>query len=100
MDTISLPSVQLSRNRAPRRQMNGSGGRCHTMAASAVQSAWNRNVRRSRKWAEDGMTVRASCTVVLVLLFSPALSQDIDEVRARQLAALIIEKGAVEQYCG
>jgi hypothetical protein len=46
------------------------------------------------------MTHRLVCTAALMLFAAPVLAQAVDEGRARQLAGLITEQGAVEQYCG
>jgi hypothetical protein len=46
------------------------------------------------------MTARLICSAALVLFAGPVLAQAVDEGRARQLAGLIVEQGAVEQYCG
>jgi hypothetical protein len=45
------------------------------------------------------MTPRLICTAAVLLFAGPVLAQAVDEGRARQLAGLIVEQGAVEQYC-
>lgn len=40
-------------------------------------------------------------TLSAIILFSSSvLAQNADEEKARQLAAIITEQGAIEQYCG
>jgi hypothetical protein len=46
------------------------------------------------------MTPRLICTAALILFAGPVLAQAVDEGRARQLAGIVTEQGAVEQYCG
>jgi hypothetical protein len=46
------------------------------------------------------MMARYMLLAAITLISAAALAQEVDQERARQLAALIIEKGVVEQYCG